>query len=573
MNTFFEYSKILMSKVPLQFQPKHLRKMKQTVPLDSKGCEIQMNPNAWISDGPLRMIEKGLPIIGTIPPALDPNKKSPMDNFVNVLVERPYMKSMKKMYGELMEKNPDIDMNDPNNLSNYEKQFIAENSREEGEKIMKATTLKLNVKDANGNVQAKVVNTIPLSAHLYTFGGAIPYFDSTIFAEEEYQRQAPETEKKNRTGIYGPKESNGLDASSYIRDIHYSCLSEEEIEEQKKIKDPSSEPVDISYNWKLKPSEPFSKVAKKEEQTIKGCLHTYFNPTGKPFVPIGVEKYFPLNLLKTEKRRKSVNTTALETVDTESSITSLDPSEEMDPRSKLISTDDEDVLFTRSKTLLRRNEIATLRAFNCHWDNMQKKEEMKRKSALAKRNKAVEKAFQSKEVMDTYLKLLDEDCERISSGLIGKSPYKHKSMWEVANEKAPKDPSSLGIRMEFWWRYATFVREIGGIHDDFDKEVSMTLRKELMENHPVDRTLFFDVLAKISDECFVSVSSLKVMEFIRIAFKVEQAAFQNVFDQRNVSKLIYSQTILTNLPAENAEAMKRISKMKIEVPDTSDMIL
>ena len=568
-----------MHRGSFPYQQKRIpHRTKAAVPLKNKGSEVvQMNPNAWISDGPVRPIEKGLPLTGTLPPALDPGKKTPIDNMVNILVERPYMKSLRKMYGGLMDKFPEMEFDDPNNLSAYEKQFIADNSHEEGQKIMKATTLKLSVPDSNGVVQTKICSHVPLNAHLYTFGGAIPYYESHVFSEDESIKMPIEKEKKVRTGIYGEKQPNQKDASSYIRDIHFDCLSKTEIEQELQRKDNPTQPVDVTVPKRVRARTSFSTIANKEENTIKGCLQTYFSPLGKPFVPVNVEKYFPMSLFEVDKiKNKSPNESNLDLDElennTQRTLTILHPSEEMDPKSKLIDTSDEDVLFTKDRTLLRRSEIAEMRAFEKHWERKTQKAEKRLDLILKKRNKEVEKAFQSREVMKTYLKLLDEDCERISSGLIGKSPYKHKSMWEVALELTPKDPTSLGNRMEYWWRYAIFVREIGGIHDEFDNEVTQELRKLLMNNHSVDQSLFFDVLHNLRDECFSSVSSLKVIEFIRITFNIEQKQFQAVFEERRISQLIYSQTILTNMPKEQVIAMNQIANMKIEVPDVEELV-
>ena len=568
-----------MQKRSFPYQPKRIpHKTKSAAPLKSKESEVaQVNPNAWISDGPVRPIEKGLPIFGTIPPALDTTQKSPIDNMVDILVQKPYMKSLRKMYGALIDKFPEMDASDPNNLTAYEKQFIADNSHEEAQKIMKATTLKLSVPDSNGFVQTKVCNHVPLNAHLFTFGGAIPYFDSHIFAEDEFSKLSTDKSRTTKTGIYGHKQPNQKDASSYIRDIHYDCVSEKEIKEQLKIKDDPTVPVDVTVPKRIRARTSFSTIANQEENTVKGCLQTYFSPLGKPFVPVDVEKYFPLSLLEVEKNKiRSTNESNLDLDElennTQRTLSILHPSQEMDPKSKLIDTSDEDVLFTKDNTLLRRSEIAEMRAFEKHWERKTQKAENRLGTILKKRNKEVEKAFQSREVMKTYLKLLDEDCERVSSGLIGKSPYKHKSMWEVALEKTPKDPTSLGNRMEYWWRFATFVREIGGIHDDYDNEVTQELRKQLMDNHAVNKTLFFDVLRNLRDECFSIVSSLKLIEFIRITFNIEQKQFQAVFEQRRISQLIYSQTILTNMPKEQVIAMNQIANMKIEVPDVDDLV-
>lgn len=557
---------------PFPFIPKKI-KGKSAPPVKSK-VDAKVEPNAWLTDGPVRPIERGLPISPTPPPALDPNMPTPMENFVNVLVERPYMKSFRKMYGNLAAKYPEFNFDDPDNLSLYEKEFIYQNSHDIGETLLKQTQLKLTVPDAHGNLQT-TVGEIPLNAHLYTFGGAIPYFESQIFEEEKVKINPEDLKpKKIQTGIHGPAVENPDDAlATTFREIHFDCLSPEEIEACKTKEDSAIHPLNLippSLGRSLANSQIDKRIT---DNTVTDCISEYFTATGKPFVPRNVEKYFPLSVLT--PKRKTFTNTELERSTTQSVLSSVegpdDPYAGIDPKSTLLDTSDQDVLFTTEKAPFKRSEIAELRAFNQHWDRLQKKQNEKFKQELRKRSHHVQRAFQSREVMKEYLNLLDEDYRRINAGIIGKCPFKNKSMWQVACERAPKDMSSLGERMKFWWRFGTFVSEIGGIRDDFDHEVMDTLRHKLMDNHPINNSLFFEVVNYVSDDALQSVSSLKLIEFMRITLDINQKEFMKVFTTRHVSQFVYTQAILTNISSEHLESMNRVSKMHITVPEVSDL--
>lgn len=556
-------------QTPFPYVPKKI-KSKPAPPQRSKGVEVQENPYAWMTDGPVRQIERGLPISPAPPPALDPNMPTPMDNFVNMLVEKPYMKSFRKMYGNLEAKYPEYNFDDPDNLSLYEKEFIYQNSHDVAEQLLKQTTLKLTMPSADGK--------IPVNAHLYTFGGAIPYFESQVF-EDDYAKILQEEQEKAKpvkiqTGIHGPPVENPQDPdASTFREIHFSCLSPEEIEACKTKSDSAVHPLNLvppSLGSSLAKTQLITRV---KDDTVTNCISEYFTASGKPFVPRNVEKYFPLTLLIPKK--KSVPAGDLERSTTVSVLSTVDipdnPYAGCDPKSTLLDTSDQDILFTREKAPFKRSEIAEMRAFNNHWDRLQEKQRAKFKKELAKRSHHVQRAFQSREVMKKYLELLDKDCRRINSGLLGKCPFKNKSMWQVACEQAPRDMSSLGERMKFWWRFCTFVSEIGGIRDDHDKEVMRVLRQKLMDNHPIGNSLFFEVVDDVHDDCLQSVSSLKLIEFMRVTLDINQKEFMKVFALRHVSQFVYTEAILTNISAEHLESLNRVSKMHITVPDVSEL--
>ena len=578
-----------MNRNNFPYRPRKIPKVPAPpVPLKSKGVELELNPNAWLTGGPVREIEKGLPLIMTPLPALDPDKQTPLESAVTLLVDKPYLKSYKKMYGQLTDKYPDLNFNDPDSLSIYEKQFIFQNSHEMGEMIMKAGTLKLNLPDENGNIQPTLTATAPLDAHLYTFGGAIPYFQSQIFADnDDAPKKVITKPKKPKTGIYGTPHEEPNIQSSLIREINFRTITDEEVEKYKSEKDDAEQPLSIpqqslgvtTRKTRLDPST--------DDSTVKDCIHMYFQPNGKPYVPKNVEKLFPCLFEPGDIIEQPSPTVSDQLLRTTTEVFSLDQSAsqnltqmmdpmsaivDMDPQSTLLDTSDQDVLFTKRKAPFRRVEIARMKAFTHHWDKLKIEQNKKFAEERKRRDKLVQKSFQSKKVMETYMKLLEKECLRCRSGLLGKSPFKNKSMWETALEKAPYDPGALGVRMEFWWRFCIFAGETRGVRTDYEKEVAMALRNFLMDNHPVTQKLFSDVIMVVSRESLQSVGSLKLLEFIRICLDVEQKTFQKCLEQRSIPLIVYSQTILTNLSADLLTVMKRIAKMDVDVPEPNDLV-
>ena len=578
-----------MNRSKFPYKPRKIPKVPAPpVPLRSKGVELELNPNAWLTGGPVREIEKGLPLITTPLPALDPDKPTPLESCVSMLVNRPYLKSYRKMYGQLLDKYPELSAYDPDNLSYYEKQFIFQNSHEMGEVIKKASTLKLNLPDENGHIQPTLTTTAPLDAHLYTFGGAIPYFQSQIFADnDDTPKDVIKHPKKPKTGIYGSPHEDPNIQSSLIREINFRSISDEEVEEYKSEKDDPEQPLTI-------PQQSLGVTLRKtrldpnsNDSTVKDCIDLYFQPNSKPFVPKNVEKLFPCLFEPGDIIEQPSPTVSDQLLKSSTEIFSLsrstsqdltqimDPTSvilDMDPQSTLLDTSDQDVLFTKMKAPFRRVEIARMKAFTHHWDKLKIEQNKKFAEERKRRDKLVQKSFQSKQVMETYMKLLDSECRRCRSGLLGKSPFKNKSMWEVALEQTPYDPAALGVRMEFWWRFCIFAGETRGVRSNYEKEIAMALRKFLMDNHPIDKKLFSDIIMSVSRESLQSVGSLKLLEYIRICLDVEQKTFQTCLDQRSIPLIVYSQTILTNLSADLLMTMKKVATMDVDVPDPSELL-
>lgn len=574
----------------------HLR----PVNLDEGGTEGMTEKSSWISDGPLRNIEMGLPIYGTLPPALDPSKPSPMDNMVNVLVNRPYAKDYNKMYKGFATKYPEYDINDPDTRSFAEKQFIALNSKDLGDSLTnksdelrfkikekdqppklsastEASTLKRLSKTAK-RPPSKFTTVIPPDAYLQTFGGAIPYFQSQVFDDDPLDlNDKPKDEGKRVTGISGPRKPVEGNQSSLIRELHFASLTNEEVEAAKEDDSPFV-PLKISERPILKP-DPFFKISPKDEDTCQNCLKKYFDPTvGKPFVPKNAEEDFPMELFDTETLQEvkgfALGSNANMFAGSKFFESSLsmsnddDASVEIDPKSTLIESKQDDILFTADKLPFTRNDVAELRAFRKHWDNLVEEEKKEIDKKLINRRRMIKKTFESKEVFENYLKLLEEDCKRIHSGLIGKGKYKKKSMWEVAVKTAKKDPTALYPRREFWWRLGAYSKSCGGLKDLLEKEYVKVVRELLIDRHPVDESLFWDSLDKVSSDVLENIASLGLIEFARIVLDVPQVEFDRYLDKRHASRDIYIQTIVNSTSRETLENINKLAKGKIDVPES-----
>lgn len=568
------------------------------VNLDEGGTEGMAEKSSWISDGPLRQIEMGLPIYGTLPPALDPSKPSPIDNMVNVLVNRPYAKDYNKMYKGFATKYPEYDINDPDTRSFAEKQFIALNSKDINDSLTNKTEeLRFKIKDNGPKLSAstesstlkrrattrqrlppKYTTIIPPDAYLQTFGGAIPYFQSQVFEDDISDiNDKPKDEGKRVTGISGPRKPVAGNQSSLIRELHFASLSNEEVEAAKTDDSPFV-PLKISERPTLKPDN-FFKISPEDEDTCQKCLKKYFDPTvGKPFVPKNAEQDFPPKLFdadpQQEQKAFGLGSNAMFAGSNffESSLSlnnDDDASVEIDPKSTLVESKQDDILFTADKLPFTRNDVAELRAFTKHWDNLVEDEKKEIDKKLINRRRMIKKTFESKEVFENYLKLLEEDCKRIHSGLIGKGKYKKKSMWEVAVKTAKKDPTALHPRREFWWRLGAYCKSCGGMKDLLEKEYVNVVRDLLINRHPVDESLFWDTLDKVSSDVLENIASLGLIEFSRIVLDVPQVEFDRYLDKRHASRDIYIQTIVNSTSRETLDNINKLAKGKIEVPESN----
>ena len=554
--------------------------------------EINIDKNAWISDGVLKPTELGLPIFGTIPPALDPTQPSPMDNMVNILVNRPYAKDFNKMYHALAERVPDFDIMDPDTRSYAEKQFILQNSKDPAD-LSNENEIRIKLPNTSNKPSTRVVTktkssldagrtivkgkkrerekpkyttVIPGDAHLQTFGGIIPYFNSQIFADDIN----PDDEKnddsdKRVTGIEGERIPIKDNQASLIRELHFSTTTKEEVE-QAKVDDSPFNPISL----KVPAREGLVGLYKmpKTDNTCKKCLKKYFDPTvGRSFIPKDAEKDFPMDMFVPEKKKNQPRASLLSDQIVTSAIEANIVPQDIDPNPTVLSTKGSDILFTRDNTPFTRNDIAEMRAFEKHWETLTKKQMANGKKIMAQRDKMVRETFQSQKAFENYLRLLDEDCQRVESGLLGKSKFKKHSIWEIAVKTAEYDPTALRPRREFWWRLGTFCKYKGGCSDPIEEKYILTVRKLLMDRHAVDKSLFWDALAQLPNAVLENIQALTMIEFSRITLDVDQIEFDSYIIKRNASRELYIQIVVNATSREVNERMNAIAKGPISVPD------
>ena len=527
------------------------------VKADDEGSEGKIPRWGWMSDGKLRTIERGLPLLDSLPTILDPKNDS-MRPLMTFLVDKPYLKDFNRTYGALAARHPEYDLNDPDMQSHYEKQLIAQYSADPN--AGKSKDLKVRMPG-----EKKASTKIPLDAHLHTWGGAIPYLESDIFPDDEDASESRKVvKKKPKTGIYGDQNVNAEDETSIIRTVHFKSLDDAEVKEQGQAQDNATRPLEFSTTGR-RLLGPLSELAggSKKGGTVKKCLKKFFDPeVGIPFVPADIGKYFPMDLLEPED--VSTATSAQEEMEQELSFVA--PNDEADTKSMLIDTRDQDILFTKNKAPFTRQEISTLRAFGQHWDNLKLRQREREAQLMKERRSMIKQAFHNKEVFETYLKLMDQDCKRLRAGVLGRSPWGNKSLWQVAIEKAPMDKNRLEDRRLFWWRFCAFVRFIGGLTEQIERDFVKLLRVKLMLRHPVNQTLFWDLVNDVPPAALESVAALRLIEFCRIVLEIGQQAFNNYLDERKISPMIYNQTILSNLSKEYMDKVNQLAKGPMEVP-------
>jgi hypothetical protein len=478
---------------------------------------------------------------------------------MRLLVDRPYIKDFTRSYGALAERHPEYDLSDPDMMSHYEKQLIAQYSADSSA----ARAGELNVRVPGTNQKTA---KIPLDAHLHTFGGTIPYLETDIFPEDEMEVVEPRRARARvRTGITGEPARSGGDLSSIIRPIRFRSLTFAESHDPSLSRDPATTPLVFAPAGKRYAQQMTSLPGGTQDDTCQRCLRRFFDPeVGIPFVPADVGKYFPLDLLLPEEEPAASDRSADQAM---LSDLNANGGEEPDSGTTLLNTSDEDVLFTKDKAPFTRADISTVRAFERHWDELKLRQRDRAARSLEERRRLVHQAFHSKEVFRTYLKLVDEDCRRIRSGVIGKSPYKTRSLWQVAHETAPSDHSGLADRRTYWWRFMAFVRYVGGITEPLETEIVKILRVKLMLRHPISSRLFWDIVGDLPLAAFESVSALRLIEFIRVSLDAGQQEFGLFLDDHKVSHMIYNQTILSNMSKEFVDKMMLIAKGPIDVPE------
>lgn len=544
--------------------PANRAKNMKAVRMDDEGIEGKIPKYAWLTDGPLREIEKGPEISSTLPPALDPSKKSQIQLFVDVLVEKPYLKDYQKMYGELGSRYPEIDLRDPDMMCQAEKQLIAQFSTETAEQIAKQSTLKVRVPDPK-KPKGRMTSRIPLDAHLRTWGGAIPYYESQIFdVDDEFIVQKAPPKRKMATGIYGPPRVQNGDSSGLIRECTFEYITQDEID-RNRCDDDSQEHL-VIHKENTRTRQLLRARSKTGEETVKECMKKFFDPkVGIPFVPADIGLYFPLELLvqkeeeEVSDKKSAENPTML--------FFDEDPMTECVQKSTLVDTSDQDILFTKGKAPYTRNEVASIRAFMKHWEDLKFAQKDFCEEEMVQRDKLIRESFHSKTVFETYLRLLEEEQKRIRSGVIGKSPYRKQSIWEVAAREAPKDYASIRLRRDFWWRFATYVRCVTKIKDPLEKDVIRTVREMMMKRHEILPTLFWDLVDALPKTFLENVPSLRLVEFVRELLNVSQDEFKSYFEKQKVTRLFYNQVVSTNYVKDNSDRITKLTKGPMEVPE------
>jgi hypothetical protein len=350
--------------------------------------------------------------------------------------------------------------------------------------------------------------------------------------------------------------------SGLIRPLKFRTLSDAEAGDPSLSRDDAAAPLIFAPGGKRFSSSLTDLASGTNDDTCQRCLRRFFDPeVGIPFIPADVGKYFPLELLLPEDAAPA---------EAEADAGLPYQAEEAEQPSTLLATADEDVLFTKNKAPFTRADISAVRAFGRHWDALKARQRDCAAEALVQRRRYVHQAFHSRAVFRTYLELLDEDVKRIRSGVIGKSPYKAKSLWQVAVKRAPNDRSGLEDRRAFWWRFAAFVRYVGGVAEELEKAYVREVRVKLMLRHPINPQLFWDLAGDIPVAALESVSALRLIEFVRIALGVGQAEFGLFLDEKRISHMIYNQTVLSNMSREYLDRVNALATGPIAVPPTED---
>ncbi|OHT04947.1 hypothetical protein TRFO_27451 [Tritrichomonas foetus] len=570
-----------MKTTPFPFRNTGSRLLElKPVKLEDKSNESNISKFAWLSDGAIRPIEEGLPIYAMTPPT-DPSKRNPMQSLIHLIEDKPFLKKFNRDYGELAARHPEYDLSDPDMMSHYEKQLITEyySKLQEQQNNLpdsegrgpnpKSRQQDLKVKIHDGQGHTTITSKIPVDAHLQTWGNALPYYETDLFDVEDPNVVNKKVVKpKTRTGIYGELKLHEQDESTIIREVHFKSLANTN-PDMTLAKDSATQPLNFTPGGRRCNSTITKMPGGTTDPTVQQCIKRFFDPdVGIPFVPADVGKYFPVELMIPDDQQGQILSHGYEENPIYSQRLGFEgnPAEECDPRSTLLDTTGEDILFTKNKAPFSRNDIATVREFTQMWDNKKLKQRERAQNALKKRQSMIKQAFHSREIFETYLKLLDEDCKRIQSGVLGKSQFKRKSLWQVAVETAPIDHSGLGERREFWWRLCAFVRFNGGIKEPLEKDFVKLLRIKLMLRHPIKQSLFWDVVKEIQVNSFENVATLRLIEFCRYLLNVGQQEFGTFLDSLKISHMIYNQTILNNMSRDYIDKMNAIAHGPIDVP-------
>jgi hypothetical protein len=245
--------------------------------------------------------------------------------------------------------------------------------------------------------------------------------------------------------------------------------------------------------------------------TVRKQMQKVFKAGCEPFRDVDCEDDFPLDGLYPPDH-----------VPTESGTQSTESSTD-DPRSILVDAKEYDIFWTKHKIPFTREEVEMLEGWRQDRTDHMKRTDCRTGRILERREESIKRTFQSRMAFEKELELTADECRKVANLGPGKRGRAHVTTWDIAARSAAADPSSLPYRKALWMKFIEQVGTYGYVTTKAQEKIVLAFRKQLLSGCYVDNDVFWQSIAALEENDYISHETMVVVECLRDDLGVDQA--------------------------------------------------
>lgn len=294
---------------------------------------------------------------------------------------------------------------------------------------------------------------------------------------------------------------------------------------------------------------------------VKSYMKKAFKPGTQPFTSVDKDEDFPMDGIfynfdsnSTElseiKDDNSINDTYSQNVNEDNQIKNPqkelkneeeeeEDSDEKNHKSLLIDPKDYDIFWARNGVPFSRDEVEMLEGWKDDVRNKMKQDDMKIFQVLKRREKAMERTFQSRSAFDKEIALTDKAMEKAVTLGPCKQQKERLSSWEVASRAVKGDPSSLPFRKKTWANFVHQFQQFIQISCESQKKIVLEFRTLLRAGRRVDSDIFFESISVLDKMDYISIPTMILVEFLRRNSNVPEDDFYQYMKENEFPHQFY----------------------------------
>lgn len=280
---------------------------------------------------------------------------------------------------------------------------------------------------------------------------------------------------------------------------------------------------------------------------VKSYMKKAFKPGTQPFTSVDRDEDFPLDKIfnsdsslsssrsKENKNHKNALDNALneniikdyyaDKGDVDEQKEEEEDYDEKNHKSLLIDPKDYDIFWARNGVPFSRDEVEMLEGWKDDVRDRMIHDDMKAIQVLRRREKAIERTFQSRSAFDKEIALADEAMEKAVTLGPCKQQRERLSSWEVSSRAVKGDPSSLPFRKRTWANFVKQFRSFGKLTSESQRKIVLEFRTLLRSGHRVDPDIFWESISVLDKMDYVSIPTMILVEFLRQNVNVPEEDF------------------------------------------------